>query len=156
MDALQNTKILNCIEPAAIVDDDTFASNVVDTQGWDKATFIVILGALDIAVAALKVQEADAKTDATTLTSGADVTGTVFGTATNSAGSTSTLPAATDDHKVYVIEVDCRARKRYIQVAMTGGNGSNGTYAAAICILSKGEVMSPVATDRGIAQLLRA
>lgn len=156
MDALQNTYLFNAIPPGAIVDNAAFTSNVIDTVGYDRALILVTLGALDIAVAALKVQEADAKSSATALTSGADVTGLVFGTSNTIAGSASTLPAATDDNKVYAFEIDLRNRKRYLQVALTGGDGAAGSYASAVAILSKGETIPVTASDRGCGQILRA
>ena len=154
-DCMQEVKILNAIPPGVKKDNAAFVANVVDTKDWERATFIFTLGDSDIAMAALKVQEADAASDATTLTSGADVTGAIFGTSTNTAGSTSGLPSATDDNKVYTVEMDLRGRKQYLQLQATAGDGSTGTYGSAICILSRGKIISATVTDRGIAQTLR-
>lgn len=155
-DCMQEVKILNAIPPGVKKDNAAFVANAIDTKDWERATFIFTLGDSDIAMAALKVQEADAIDDATTLTSGADVTGAIFGTSANTTGSTSSLPSATDDNKVYTVEMDLRgSRKRYLQLQATAGDGSTGTYGSAICILSRGKIISATVTDRGIAQTLR-
>ena len=148
-------KFLEVIAPAAIVDNASFTSNVIDTLGFRYATIVVHIGALDIAVAALKVQESDTKASDTALTSGDDITGTIFGTDANDTGSTSTLPAATADNKFFVFEIDLRGRKRYLDLVLTGGDGSAGTYASAIAILERGEAAPASATSKGVSQLMR-
>lgn len=141
--------------PSAIKDNTSLTTNVVDTLGYRFVEIYVMLGATDIALTALKVQEADAKTDATTLTSGADITGTVFGTDANDTGSTSTLPSATDDNKVYKFEIDMKGRKRYLKPTVTFGDGAAGGYGVAFAILKQGENIRGTAADKGIAQLMR-
>jgi hypothetical protein len=94
-------------------------------------------------------------TDANTLSSGADVTGTRFGTDANDTGSTSTLPSATDDNKLFKFEIDTRGRKRYLDVALTGGDGSAGAYFVAWAELSRGEQVPTTAAQKGAAQNLR-
>jgi hypothetical protein len=148
-------KLVNAILPVAIVDNAAVSSLVIDTLGFGYLEIAVQLGATDIALTAFKVQEADAKTNSTTLTSGADVTGTVFGTDANDTGSTSTLPSATDDNKIYKFEIDLRGRKRYLQVQATVGNGSAGAFIAAIAALSRGAQVPTSAADKGVAQLMR-
>ena len=150
-----NRKIVNAIIPAAIANNAAVTSQVIDTLGFAYLEFVVQLGATDIALSAFKVQEADAKSSATALTSGADVTGLVFGTSTNDAGSTSTLPSATDDNKIFKFEIDLRGRKRYLQVQATVGNGTAGAFISAVAELSRGANVPTTAADKGIAQLLR-
>lgn len=150
-----NKKIVNAIIPVAIVNNAAVSSLVIDTLGFDYLEFIVQLGATDIALSAFKVQESDTKTNSTTLSSGADVTGTVFGTDANDAGSTSTLPSATDDNKIYKFEIDLRGRKRYLQVQATVGSGSTGAYVSGIAELSRGQQVPTTAADKGVAQLMR-
>lgn len=149
-------KIVVLTQPAAIVDNAAFTTKALDTKGFGFAEIYVIIGALDIAVSALKVQESDTTSDANTLSSGTDVTGLVVGTSTNDAGSTSTLPGATDDNTVVKFEVDLRGRKRYLDVSLTGGDGAAGTYAVVVAILSEGESGPTSATEKGCAQVLRA
>ena len=146
----QNTKTINVIPPVAIKDNTSWTTTEIDTLGYDYAVITVNLGATDIAMAALKVQESD--------TSGsgfADVTGLVFGTSTNIAGSTSALPTATDDDDNFKFEIDLRGRKRYLDLVATAGNGTTGTYASAVCELSRATNVPQTAAERGCNQILR-
>ena len=149
MNQMQQTKVVSIVRPAAIVNNTSHTTASVDTNGWDYATIIVDLGATDIALTALKVQESDDDS------SYADVTGLVFGTSNTIAGSASTLPSATDDNKFFVFDVDLRGRKRYLDLVSTVGNGSTGAYLSAICILSKGKDGPVTAAERGASQVLR-
>lgn len=130
---LQATKWLNITGPQAIKDNAAWTTTEIDTKGWDYAVVFLHYGTSDIAMAACKVQESD--------TSGsgfADVTGLDADGDTNTAGSAATLPTATDDNKFFLWEIDLRGRKRYLDLSITAGNGTNGTYASAGCILCRG------------------
>jgi hypothetical protein len=137
--------------PAAIVDNAAFGTTTIDTLGFKRCVIVVQLGALDIAVAALKVQESDDSG----MSGAADIVGTRFGTDANDTGSTSTLPAATDDNKFYAFEIDLRGRKRYLDLNLTGGDGSTGTFASAFALLFDGEQIPTTAAQKGVAQLMR-
>jgi len=150
MNELQATKLAVVISPAAINDNAAWTTNEIDTLGYDYLQIIFFLGATDIAVAALAVQESD--------TSGsgfANVTGLIVGTSANIAGSTSALPSATDDNKIMLFEIDLRGRKRYIDLSATAGNGTAGSYAAAIAILSRPKISPTTAAERGCDEILR-
>jgi len=147
-------KIVPVVYPAAIVDNASPTTVVIDTQGFRFLEVYVHFGAMDIAVTAMKLQESDTTTDANTLSSGADITGLIFGTSTNSGGSTSSLPSATDDNKFFKFEVDLRGRKRYIDLALTCGDGSAGTYVTAWGVLSLPEVAPVSASEKGCSQVL--
>lgn len=147
--------LFNVTPPAAIVNNASLTCNVIDTLGYRFCRITVILGATDIALTALKVQESDVKASATALTSGADVTGAVFGTSNNDTGVASTLPAATDDNKFYTFEIDLRGRKRYLLPVVTIGNGSAGGFATVIAELDRGENVPTTAAQKGVAQNLR-
>jgi len=149
MNQLQNTKLVSITPPAAIVDNASYTTASIDTQGWDYLQVVVYLGATDIAMTALKLQESD--TDG----SYGDVTGLVFGTSSNIAGSTSTLPSATDDNKFFVFDVDLRGRKRYFDLVATAGDGTAGTFLTAFAILSRGKDQPVTAAERGASQILR-
>ena len=149
MNQLQNTKLVSITPPGLIVDNASYTTSSIDTQGWDYLQVVVYLGATDIAMTALKLQESD--TDG----SYGDVTGLVFGTSSNIAGSTSTLPSATDDNKFFVFDVDLRGRKRYFDLVATAGDGSAGTYLTAFAILSRGKDQPVTAAERGASQILR-
>lgn len=131
-----NCKIVNVTPPVAIVDNTSWSTTTIDTKGYKHCRIIFILGAMDIALAALKVQESDDSG----MSGAADVTGLVFGTSANDTGSTSTLPSASADNSIQVFDIDLRGRKRYLDVVATGGDGAAGTYATCIAILTNPEV----------------
>ena len=145
---LQSVKYFNVTPPAAIIDNASATTNSVDTLGFSKATFIVSLGALDIAVVALKLQESD------TDSSYADVTGAIFGTSADPTGTTTTLPAATDDNKMYAIFVNLNGRKRWLDMVITLGDGAAGTYVSCLCILSGADEQLHTATGLNLGQYL--
>lgn len=152
----QNLKFVNVSPPVAILDNASATTTVIDTLGWDYCTIVVQLGATDIAMAALKVQEAEATASATALTGGADVTGLVYGTSTNTAGTTSTLPSATDDNTFVAFQVDCRTRMRYLDLVATAGDGAVGTFVSAFAVLGRGSEAPNTAAEQGLGQILRA
>lgn len=138
----QQTKIIPAILPGVIKDDAAYAAQVIDTNSFDGAAYIEfqgMLGSIDAELAVLKVMESEEKTDATTL----DGTPTLVKDAT-------TKPGANDDNKVFVIGIDLRtARKRYLQLQATAGNGAAGTYLSAVAVGRPG-VSSSDATSRGL------
>ena len=134
-----NQKVINVAPPGAIVDNAAFTTAVVDTKGWAFVTFIVILGALDIALAALKLRESDASD----MSGAVDIDGADYST-------DATLPAATADNNLYAIHVNCTgSRERYLDLSLTGGDGTAGTYATVIAILSRPEESPKSAAARG-------
>lgn len=149
MIANQREKTFIITPPAAIVDNASFTTASIDTLGYDYLTVKVIIGATDIAFTALKLQTSD--TDG----SYGDLTGALYGTSTNTDGSTSTLPSATDDNKVFVFEVDLKGKKRYFDLVATIGDGAAGGYMCAIAELTRGTNQPTSATERGAAQILR-
>ena len=146
----QCVKYLNVTPPAAIVDNASYTTAEIDTNGYDYCTIVVILGATDIAMTALAVTESD-----TSGSGHANVTGLVWGTSTNIDGSTSALPTATDDDTFQVAEIDLRGRKRYLDVTATAGDGAAGTFAAIIAILSRPDTGPTSASDMGADEVLR-
>lgn len=155
MNPLQNTKFVNVSPPVAIKDNSGWTTTSIDTKDWEYCTIIVTLGATDIAMAALKVQESndDGSADAY-----ADVSALVFGGSgiTDIDGAAAALPTDAKDNKVYVFEIDCTKRKRYLDLVATAGDGSTGTFLSAVAILSRGKIAPVSAADRGAEQILRA
>lgn len=156
MNDLFNKKAFLVVPPAAIKNNASYTCNVIDTIGFADCEIIVLLGATDIALSALKVQEADAASDATTLTSGGDITATVFGTANNDTGSASTLPSATDDNKLFSFKIDLRGRKRYLQPVITVGSGSTGAFVSVVALLSRPTNGPRTAVEAGYSQRIAA
>lgn len=144
MIGLQNTNIVSITPPAAIANNTSPATAEIDTKGFRWASIFVHLGATDIALTALKVTHSD------TAGSGhADISGADF-----SVGSL--LPTATDDNKFWVIHLDLRNKKRYLDLVATIGNGVAGAYLTAWAVLSDAEEAPNSATERGLANELFA
>ena len=150
--ALQKTKFVRVIDPAAIVDNAAYTTEEIDTLGYDHLTIVCYLGATDIAMTALAVQESDTSGSGFATVTGLDANGD-----TNTDGVAAELPTATDDNGMVVFEVDLRYRKRYIDLDATAGNGATGTFLSAIGILSsKSSGLADVsATERGALDILR-
>lgn len=140
----QAVKTVAITPPAAIVDNAAFTTTAIDTIGFRYLTIYVLIGALDIAIAAMKAQESDDSG----MSGAVDISGADFSV------SPATLPAATDDNKLYAVHIDLRGRKRYIDLSLTGGDGTAGTYATVWAVLSRGEEDPNSATERGLAQEL--
>ncbi len=157
MEALQQTKKGVCIRPQTI-DNATATSYVIDTVGVDYVNIDVVIGDTDVAMATLKVQESDVYSSATALGGTPnDVTGAVYGTSTNpDTGSTSALPSATDDGKIFSFSINTQARKRYLQLVAVAGNGTTGTALSASWEANKVSQTDLSATGRGVAACLKA
>jgi len=86
---------------------------VIDMAGCDGVRFVVGFGTLTAtAVTSIKVQQADAKTSDTALTSGADL-----------AGSYLTVPQATGSNKLFITDI-YRPTKRYVQLHILRGTAN--------------------------------
>lgn len=132
-------KVVAITPPAAIVDNAAFTTTEIDTIGFAQLDIYVMLGALDIALAAFKVTQSDTAGSGHTDIDGADFS------------SDATLPAATADNNIYAIHIDLRGKKRYVDLVLTGGDGTSGTYACAWAVLSQAEEMPNTAAKRGLA-----
>jgi hypothetical protein len=138
VNSLQQAKFVAAIKPAAIIDDASATAEAIDTRGWDYATIIVQLGATDIGMTALKVQNS-----ATSGGSYVDITGATFDDGAGMGGAVLALPSATDDGQTCVFQIDMRNKNPFLKVVATFGNGSAGGFVAAVCVLSRGKI-SPV------------
>lgn len=150
MSKLHDAKFVNVTPPAAIVDAASFTTAVVDTLGYKYATIVFQLGATDIAMTALKLQESDASGSGF-----ADITGADLASATDIDGAATALPSSDDDNGLIVWQIDLRGRKRYLDVVATAGNGSAGTFGACTAILTRGDVAPESVTAAGCETLIR-
>ena len=150
MNELHAAKFQQVIAPVAIVDDASWTTAYIDTLDYDYCTIIFNLGATDIAMAALKVQESDASGRGYTDISGADCDGS-----TDAFGGTAALPSATDDGNVIVFQIDLNGRKRYLDLVATAGNGSTGSFGSAVAILTKAAVAPESVSAAGCETLIR-
>jgi hypothetical protein len=151
MNAAQHDKFVPITPPGAIVDNASLTTATIDTAGFAYLRVMVVLGATDIAMTALKLQESDNSG----MSGAADITGLIYGTSAGIAGTTSALPTADDDDKCFTFEVDLRGRKRYIDLVATVGNGSAGTYITAFALLSRASDCPVSASERGYGNILR-
>jgi WD40 repeat protein len=138
----QLSKFVMVTAPGAIVDNASLTTTSIDTKGFDYCDIFVLLGATDIAMAALKVSESDDDSSYT------DITGADFSV------SPATLPSASADNTAVHVGVDMRGRKRYLDVTATGGDGTAGAYITVIAFLSRAEQAPVTATNRGLGQSL--
>lgn len=132
MHHMHATKVVSIGFAEAILDNASLTTAEIDTLGWNHISIYVRVGTTDIAMAALAVTESD-----TSGSGHANITGTVWGTAVDIDGTTTALPAATDDNKFEVCHIDLRGRKRYIDTTITAGNGTSGSWLFAFAILSE-------------------
>lgn len=138
----KNVKHVQMIRSVAIVNDASAVSYCTDISAADYVHVVVWLNATDIALTALKLQEADAIDSATALTSGVDITDLTFASA---------LPSATDDNKGYLFAFPTQGRKKYINIVATVGDGSTGAYVTAHAVLFNLDKHAYNTTDYGVA-----
>lgn len=149
------TKIVPLILPQAIVDDDDPVGaygdanpNSVDTLGWARADVYVMIGATDIAVAAMGLYSG------TAAASGADDSdySAITGLQASGASGDGRLPTATDDNKVFRLGVDLRNDniEQYLALDFTAGNGTAGTFVVAWCVLSRAEETPSTDAEAGL------
>lgn len=143
MQIVQQAKYVSAVAPAAIVDDAAITGIAIDTKGCGYCEVILELGATDIAMTVLKLEESD---DNSTWV---DVTGATFDGGKNTDGGTLALPSATDDGQTIVFQVNCGAglRRRYLRVAGTFGNGTVGGYMSGSARLSQLAITPSVDAD---------
>ena len=147
-------KRLRGIDPL-LHDNTTAIANVFDMAGVHKALIVAELGVIDAAVTVLKLQGSEVLTDATTLATPSDITGTIFGTSVDPlTGVTSTTPADTQDGKAYRWILNCHNQPRYVQIVAVAGNGTTGVNmaASAYVITDNGPLAS--GSDSGFAGTL--
>jgi hypothetical protein len=151
MHSEQTDKFFSITPPAAIVDNASLTTATIDTLGFNYLRVFVYYGAMDIASTALKIQESDDSG----MSGAADVTGLVYGTSSDIAGSTSALPSATDDNKCFAFEIELKGRKRYLDLVATMGDGTTGSYVCAFALLSRASDVPVTKTERGFGNILR-
>lgn len=145
MHVLQGLKTQIITSPRAINDNTAYTTNTIDTIGFKELLITIIFGAMDIAVAALKLTESDDSG----MSGAVDVSGADFSV------SPATLPSGSADDTVVQIHVNLTgARKRYMDLSFTAGDGAAGTYAAVVSQLGGGESVPASATARGAGQFL--
>jgi hypothetical protein len=146
----QNTKYVQVIAPQAVLKNASWTVIEIDTKDYDYCEVPVTLGATDVALTVLKMQESDVSGSGQV-----DVPGLIYGTSATIAGTTSALPTATDDNKTFAFDIDCRGRKRYLTLVATADDGTTGAYLCALAQLSRATISPVSAADRKLAAVLR-
>lgn len=153
MTHLQNLKWLLTTPPVAAVNNASALTTTIDTAGFDYAAIIVGMGVSSTSgISVLKVQESDFSN----MSGAADVTGLVYGTSTDIAGSTSALPVHTNDNTLWAFEIDLRARKRYLDLVVTVDNAGTGAFVTVLTGLGRAEQPPTTLSGKGLTGCLRA
>jgi len=145
---IQNTKTLIMVPPELKDNGDYTTNNYVDTLGWDHLRVLWIVGTLDTTIgstaegSAPKVEECDT-TDGTYT----DITGAALADSI----------AATEDDKIFCVDVDLHGCKRYLEVDPPHcGDGTTGACLCIIGILSRGETAPNTAAEAGFVEHIKA
>lgn len=136
-----NAKTVLLTPPAAIIDNAAVTIAELDRREFDYAEIMVIIGATDIALTVMKVQESD-----TTGSGFTDITGAVASGTTGDGR----LPTATDDDKVFTFLIDMKGRKRFLQAAVTVGDGTAGAFVTVLAKLWRAKEAPSTSTERGL------
>jgi hypothetical protein len=136
-------KVVIVTPPVAISDNAAVTTAEIDTKGYGWARYLIVLGATDIALAACKVTESDSAGSGH-----ADITGADFSV------SPATLASATADNTVLAVCVNLKGRKRYLDLTLTAGDGTAGTFVAVLCELGRAADGPQTAAQQGFGQRL--
>jgi hypothetical protein len=136
---LTQSKKVQLAWPAVRVNNATVTCVAADRAGFDYAVIRVTLGATDIGLTALKLQESD---DNSTFT---DVPGTDFSVSPLS------LPTSSNGDTLWEFQIDLRGRKRYLKPLVTVGSGTSGAFVSASAELFRAEQTPITATAQGLA-----
>lgn len=136
----QNDRVVGDV-PAAAVGATATATLVIDTVGYDHASITVMRAsnASTVFASVLKVEESDASGSGYT-----DVTALVGGGTGGFA-----IPAVSNTNATAAVklDVDTKARKRYLRVSYTPGATANVAITGR---LSRGEVAPATASEAGV------
>jgi hypothetical protein len=137
---ITTSKKVQSVWPQARINNAAVTCASVDRRGFDYAVVRVALGATDVALTTLKLEESD---DNSTFT---DVPGADYSIAPLA------LPTSSSSDTLWEWQVDLRgSRKRYLKPAITIGNGSLGAFVAAEVELFRAEQAPFNAGTQGLA-----
>jgi hypothetical protein len=126
--------------PTAAVGSTATSTLTIDRLGFDHVSVSAIRAsnASTVFASVLKVEESDNNSDYT------DVTALVGG---GTGGFTIPAVSNTNNPAVVQMDIDCRAKKRYLKVSMTPGASAT---LALVAGLSKAEVAPVNASEKGV------
>ena len=146
---VQNTKSVQLLAPQ-IKNNGAFANNgYIDTQSFNHLRVLLDVGATDVAIGS-----GDAST--APLVEECDTTGGSY-TAVSGAALSAVI-GATDDNKLYAIDIDLtKSHKRYMRVkAPTAGNNVTGANLSILGILSRPDIGPANAAQQGLTEHIKA
>lgn len=138
----QKARYVAAVSPAAIIDNASATAITIDTRGARYAEIIVVQGATDIALTALKMTESEVSGSGYV-----DIAGATFSGGLDTDGTALALPSATDDNQIAVFQVNLDKRMRYLRLTATFGDGSVGGFISAVARLSELSKVPDVSTD---------
>ena len=130
--------------PAAAVNGASVTCASIDCSGFEYAVVRLLLGATDIALTALKLQESDDDSHYS------DVPGLDYSV------SPAALPSAASDNQIFSFDVDLRGRKRYLKPVITVGAGTSGAFVTVLADLGRAAHTPHDAATRGLAATVSA
>jgi len=128
------------------------AGGPVDTAGFGflEVVFEQAAFAAGVTATALKLDEGDSSTTATT-----DITGAIAGTSTPlgaAVGAGSNLPSTSTNSTLQVFNIDLKGRKRWISLVLTASSSTSDNISA-IARLSRGDLAPNTAGEYGANQV---
>lgn len=140
----QNDKVVSAL-PAGVTGSSETASLVIDTAGYDHASVTVMraANAATTFASVLRVEESDNNSDYSS------VTALVGG---GNGGFTIPTVSATGVVSVVKLDIDTKAKKRYLRVSMTPSTAVNVAMSAR---LSRAEVAPATAAEAGVIGLVK-
>jgi len=135
------TKDVVSVFPQARLNNGSFTVTSVDRKDFDYATLEVVLGATDVGLTTLQLQESDDNSTWSAVTNGDfSISGT--------------LPTSASSNSIWGWDIDLKGRKRYLRPAITVGNGTLGAFLTAVFKLGRAEQAPYSAATRNLAGLL--
>lgn len=136
----QNDKVVAALPTGTVASSET-ATLTIDTAGYNHASVTVVRAsnASTVFASALKVAESDSENTGYT-----DVTALVGG---GTGGFSIPSVAATANAAIVKMDIETKARKRYLRVSMTPSTAVNVAMTAR---LSRGEVAPASASEAGV------
>lgn len=137
MNLSKTTRIVQVLSPLAAEAATDRTSKVIDTEGFDSCLIVVPVGTIDGSADAqsIKLSHADAASDADTLTSGSDIT-----------GSAQAIASDADDNCFYIDVNDIT--KRFLQLTVDKDT-TNNLNEAAVAILYNSKSSQPTTHGEG-------
>lgn len=129
-DGSNNKKILWAKVPAAISTDTTTASNIIDTQGFDKVTFVMICGAYTDGTYTPAVSESD--------DSGMSGENAVADAELTRTEADAAISAATTNSTDATGKIGYLGNKRYVTCDIVSASTSSGATVGVLAILENG------------------